>query len=1147
MNIEDRGPQTGPSGVGGTAGDELPDEVEALFAAAVCGLGLLEASGTGWQVLRVNAALAARLGLPPGRRAVGLLDQVMPDLAPALAGPLERTRQGHATAGLELIRAGASLLVNLVPLAGGERVAMGLVDRDALGGSASWETPGRDELLEALGQHSPDMVYAKDLQGRLTYANTALLDLLGLELPAVLGRTLKELMPQWGGSRKLAAALRAVEEGRPARRDEVVIPPTGSGTRVLNTFHAPLRGAAGRLIGLVALARDVTEERASEARSAFLLRLSDTLRAAANPALAALEVICDFLGAPRAAFVRITPGAGLDLAAEWPGSSAPGDLPDLGAVLAQLNQGQVVPLDGEARAVPVLHEGRLVAALVLWGPMRPDIRAIFLSELAERSWTAHARAQIEQQLRCTEERHRRVLEATTAVVWSTDAEGNFDRPQPGWATYTGQAWPDHAGMGWTRMIHPEDLEALLADWHAAVAGARDYVSEGRLWHAPTESWRRFVVRGIPLQGPDGQPREWIGAVTDIEDQRRAEARQKASEQRLRLAKEATGLAIFELEIPDGRLTWEGDELARLGWAPPPPATLAEFARRLTPEAGAALEAGIAQALASGGSGRMAVELRCLPSGRGGPEWLAVMAQRVRDCGGLRLVGSLRDITDAKATELGLHRSNRDLSARVEEMAAERERLWAVTEDLLATADLQGRLHNLSASWAWVLGLDPVALQGVRAPDILHPEDLPQLVAALHQLRRTGGTMAAELRLRAADGSWRRIHFRLTHDRDVPRIYAVGRDITVERAQAEALAQAQAQLHEAQKLEAMGRLTGGVAHDFNNLLAAVLSNLHAARRQVQEPRLLRQIGSAIEAAERGATLTGRLLSFARRQELRVQPVAVGPLVLGLQDLVRSTIGSGVDLHLELPEPVTVACDPNQLELALLNLCSNARDAMAGKGDLTIALRRAEGFGVLSVSDTGCGMDAATLDKATEPFFTTKDPGKGTGLGLSMVHGFAAQSGGRLGLDSQPGRGTRVEIWLPLAQPAPAASKPAEPERRWGAALRILVVEDDFLVAMGTLAMLEDMGHDARAVHSARAALDAVREGPAPDLILTDHVMPGMTGIDLVRALRAEGVDAPVILTSGHADLATDMPVRHLSKPFGPLELAQAIAEACPMEA
>jgi PAS domain S-box-containing protein len=380
-----------------------------------------------------------------------------------------------------------------------------------------------------------------------------------------------------------------------------------------------------------------------------------------------------------------------------------------------------------------------------------------------------------------------------------------------------------------------------------------------------------------------------------------------------------------------------------------------------------------------------------------------------------------------------------------------------------------------------------------------------------------------------------------------------------RAEVAERTRAEEQLRQAQKMEAIGNLTGGVAHDFNNLLTVVLGNLERLRRRLpDDPALLKLVDNAVEGAERGSALTQRMLAFARRQDLKMRDVDAQKLVMGMTELLQRSLGPMIVVDTDFPPRLpTVSTDPNQLESALLNLAVNARDAMEGTGRITISGREeivAEPGGALrpgryvciSVVDTGEGMDEETLTRSTEPFFTTKGVGKGTGLGLSMVQGLAEQSGGALTLQSRPGVGTTAEIRLPVAaqEEEPAPTAPARPEPVAAVsgkrALRVLCVDDDTLVLMNTTAMLEELGHEVIEAHSGAQALDLFEREPV-DLVITDHAMPKMTGSELAQALRARRPEVPILLATGYAErtpgVADDLP--RLAKPFWQADLQKAI--------
>ncbi|WP_424134651.1 PAS domain-containing protein [Roseomonas chloroacetimidivorans] len=610
--------------------------------------------------------------------------------------------------------------------------------------------------------------------------------------------------------------------------------------------------------------------------------------------------------------------------------------------------------------------------------------------------------------------------------------------------------------------------------------------------------------------------------------------------------------------------------------------------RIHPEDRARVATGFEAALEGSGNDYSAEYRVLMPSGE--VRWISALAEIERDAQGqaIRMRGVHVDVSALRHTEARLAENQAALAA-----AEERLRMALEAGGLIAfDVDVLTRQGVFSPGHFALLGL-PVPPDGRgdldEALNAIHPDDRDAAVETWRQALAEGNTVTIEYRILPHSGGERWIAVTGRSLATTTRFVGVYADITERRTAqavlearvAEAVAAAkvaQAQLAQARKMEALGQLTGGVAHDFNNLLQVVTSGAALLSRRpaiADDPKARRLVEGVAGAAERGAALTRRMLAFARRQELRLEAVDTAALIGSLRDILARSIGPATPLEVELPEGLWwVHADPNQLELALLNLCVNARDAMPldrfPHGRLRITARNApagareeRGAGdppppgdclVIAVSDEGLGMDAETLARATEPFFTTKGVGRGTGLGLSMVHGLCAQSGGALRLVSAPGQGTTAEIWLPRADPVegPAsnsspdltAAQPARPMRR----LSILVVDDDPLVLSSSVALLTDLGHEAHEADSAAAALDALRAGRLPDLIVTDHAMPGMTGAELAARIRALYPALPVILASGYADLpfgeTPELP--RLDKPFGREALAAAIAAAVPAE-
>ena len=365
------------------------------------------------------------------------------------------------------------------------------------------------------------------------------------------------------------------------------------------------------------------------------------------------------------------------------------------------------------------------------------------------------------------------------------------------------------------------------------------------------------------------------------------------------------------------------------------------------------------------------------------------------------------------------------------------------------------------------------------------------------------------------------------------------------------------VHQMQKLESLGQLTGGVAHDFNNLLMAIIGQLELLERRVpDDPAIRRLLAGALQGAERGAILTKRMLAFARQQDLKTETFDVVQLIENMMDMLSRSLGPSCTVVTDLPEGAcSIATDPNQLELALLNLALNARDAMTSGGTVMIRVTRELLNGTagaplpyvgIAVIDTGCGMDEATVKRATEPFFTTKGVGKGTGLGLSMVDGLIAQSGGHMKIDSTPDRGTTVSL-LFVEEESQAAKAPGIPLPASLPMLdrvcRVLLVDDDDLVSASAAAMLDDLGYLVVAASSGEEALGLLASGVGIDCVLTDHAMPGMTGLDLANEIRLRWPDLPVILATGYADALEQSvgPMPFLAKPYRLQTLANLLAQ------
>ncbi len=509
-----------------------------------------------------------------------------------------------------------------------------------------------------------------------------------------------------------------------------------------------------------------------------------------------------------------------------------------------------------------------------------------------------------------------------------------------------------------------------------------------------------------------------------------------------------------------------------------------------------------------------------------------------------------------------------------ERTRERDRIWQVSEDLLGVSNFEGYFISVNPAWTRTLGWTEAEIKTIHVNELRHPDDFAVGTEGRRRLAEGVGTVRIENRFRHKDGSYRWIYWTMTAEQGL--IYVIGRNVTADREAAQARQQIEDQLRQSQKMESVGQLTGGIAHDFNNLLTIIIGNLQILERALgnTSDRVRRAVTAAMNGATRAATLTHRLLAYAQKQPLRPRAINLNELIMGIADLIRRTQGEMIQYEFSLDENVpSCFCDSNQLETALLNLVINARDAMPEGGRLKIETGRvvfddararihdlAAGiYATLAVSDAGIGMSPETVARAFEPFFTTKPVGKGTGLGLSMVYGFVKQSNGHVEIDSAPGCGTVVRIYLPslaagdtqnlssLDDRAPAAAGAPVPtylrrtqERSSGLAQAgalghtetILVVEDDTNVRGYVADMLRELNYRVIEAADANTALEALAQSSMPiDLLLTDVVMPGLNGRELaicaagiqrgMKVLFMTGYSQDAIVHQGHLDPGVEL--------------------------
>lgn len=640
-------------------------------------------------------------------------------------------------------------------------------------------------------------------------------------------------------------------------------------------------------------------------------------------------------------------------------------------------------------------------------------------------------------------------------------------------------------------------------------------------------------------------RRAVSEVRERTQRRAAETALQDVEVRARLAIEAAMMGVWEFQPATGRMLWDERCNALYEILPNTPVDLPFLLDRCHPDDRALLESKIHAAMAR--EADYQIEYRALmPSGRS--RWLFSSGRSVFKNGiCVRFIGVMQDISERRQETKELVELNQVLGARIEQRTRERDRTWELSRELLAVMQVDMTPISFNPAWEATLGWSNEQISQMRLWELIHPADFE---TTLHEMRSIAqGNISTRFvnRMKHLSGDYRWLSWTIVPEDGL--MYAAVRDITEERAVIDELAAAnqrlraqisereriEADLQQMQRLEVVGQLTAGVAHDFNNLLTVILTSTTFAIRDIERGTLdktANRLQNVKDAGERGAKLTAQLLSFSRRQRLQPTAISLNDTIRGMGTLLARALGGSIWIETELATDLWYAMgDPTQTEMIILNLAINARDAMAMGGSLCFSTFNAEvtqpairpedpepgKYVVLAIRDSGSGMSPETLQRAFEPFYTTKDVGKGSGLGLAQVFGFAKQSGGGVMIESQLGVGTKVLVYLPSVDkpeilPDELALNTEQPQAE--GSRTILLVDDDPEVRAVTLQMLESIGYNVRQAKNGVEALTMISD--TIDLVLTDFAMPGMTGGELASLIHEKHPAMPVLFVTGYAD-------------------------------
>jgi PAS domain S-box-containing protein len=725
---------------------------------------------------------------------------------------------------------------------------------------------------------------------------------------------------------------------------------------------------------------------------------------------------------------------------------------------------------------------------------------------------------------------RAFAQAMPNQAWAADPGGLLDWFNEQVYVYSGAAYGTLDGSRWTSMIHADDIEVAAQRWATALSTGGLYETEFRLRRADGE-FRWHLARALPIRNADHQITRWIGTNTDIHERKIAETLHVRDRDRMWMMSQDLMLVCTF----DGLITAVNPSATRLlGWDPSDliGRPLSEF---LHPD----------------DYGTTVDELGKLSRGM----TTLAFENRYRTREGIYRLLDWTAVPDGER----IHAVGRDITAE-RAAARDHERIWTLSPVLKVVSSMSGTVSTVNPAWTEALGWSLDATRGKNLLDFITEEDRKVGAAALLTLSSQGSLRDQQLSVLTQAGERRQIVWSFVRENET--IYGFGRDVTEQRSAEEALRQSQ-------KMEAVGQLTGGIAHDFNNLLQGITGSLDLVQKRIAQGRLSeldRFVSGAMTSANRASALTHRLLAFSRRQPLDPRPVRANPLVSSMEDLLRRTLGEGIELELVLAGGLWLTrCDPNQLESAILNLAINARDAMPAGGKLVIETCnahldsrysaqqrevRAGQYVCICVTDTGTGMSADVAARAFEPFFTTKPIGQGTGLGLSMIYGFARQSEGYAKIYSELGKGTTLKIYLPRYRgvaPQEEDLPYLSDEHAAEAGETVLVVEDEPVVRGLIVEVLNDLGYRALEAADGPTGLEILQSKRRIDLLVTDVGLPGLNGRQVADAGRQLRPGLQVLFMTGYAENAAlasgflEPGMQMVTKPFAMEVLASRIRE------